>query len=155
MEAAFVKLCPLASLFSLFRLNLISGAAELFSFHFYTPSQIYTGGLELTDAAYFDAWPSAGTVNPTVSPAPYRKRRMEEQSPFVGGKVCPIGEQACPSDKGFGCVDVKEDLKVRFDVLFFARLSTKIQQTDLLSTLSALAEAVSEGQELIARIFQV
>jgi len=58
---------------------------------------------------------SVTMVKPTltyVSPAPYRKRaEAKEQDYFVGGKICPIGEQACSLGKVFGCVNVKENLK--------------------------------------------
>ncbi|KAL7410023.1 hypothetical protein BDY24DRAFT_372186 [Mrakia frigida] len=70
---------------------------------------IYTGGTGLTDAQYAFACPSKNNANPSAVPAPF-KRAVKEQNIFIGGKICPIGEQACPLGKGFDCVDIKENL---------------------------------------------
>jgi len=74
-------------------------------------SQIYTGGAALTDAAYAKACPN-GAPAALASPAYKRKRSIVEPSPFVGGKVCPIGEQACPlsSNNAFECLNVQVNL---------------------------------------------
>jgi len=75
-------------------------------------SQIYTGGAPLTDAVYDKACPFPYAPPAAVSPAYKRKRSGVESSPFVGGKVWPIGEQACPisSSNAFECINVKVNL---------------------------------------------
>ncbi|KAL7409594.1 hypothetical protein BDY24DRAFT_402778 [Mrakia frigida] len=77
-------------------------------------SCIYTAGAPLTDTIYSTACltlaPGVGTPNPAVSPAPFRKRKVYEQTPFVGGKICPIGEQACLLSKDLKCIDVVSNL---------------------------------------------
>ena len=76
-------------------------------------SQIYIGGAALTDAVYKQACPTRnGAPAALASPAYKRKRSHVELSPFVGGKVCPIGEQACPlsGSNAFECINVNVDL---------------------------------------------
>ncbi|KAL7410094.1 hypothetical protein BDY24DRAFT_418214 [Mrakia frigida] len=73
-------------------------------------SCIYTGGVGLTDATYKIACPQTSQPDQSIPSPAYRRRGVEEQSSFVGGKTCPVGEQACPLGKGFGCVDIKNNL---------------------------------------------
>ncbi|KAL7409063.1 hypothetical protein BDY24DRAFT_372436 [Mrakia frigida] len=72
--------------------------------------QIYTGGLAFTRAAYLESCPSNNVVNQALPSPAFKKKRTEEKSAFVGGKICPIGELACPLETGLSCMNVKDNL---------------------------------------------
>ena len=81
---------------------------------FFSFSQVYTGGAAITDTTYAQSCANGAPVTaPAPSQAPYkRKRKVLEPSPFVGGRICPIGEQACPlsTSNAFECINIKENL---------------------------------------------
>ncbi|KAL7409580.1 hypothetical protein BDY24DRAFT_372445 [Mrakia frigida] len=75
-------------------------------------SCIYTGAAPLTDELYAGSCANGAPV-PGAVPSAYKKRkRTVEPSAFIGGKVCPVGEQACPLSTGnaFECVNVEDNL---------------------------------------------